>query len=374
MSSESNSTNSSETMFHVDAVIFDMDGTLTDSISAVEAAWGKVARDIGQDPAHVIAATHGKRAIDNLSQFKPEIKAHEMDMEVQAFEDTILFFADAYNKHGPGSQTGSPWATTPVQGGTPLNSGLTTPELVHTPGSSTPSSGPPSRHTSISQVRRPSFGQRLNSMLAMSGIEGEARKFDDPIMEDVIEELKQQERTGGLSSGAKGGAVNAVERGARHELAAWQMEAAGVDRSVQILPGVKRMIESIPDGRYAVATSGAKTYAHGCMTRVGITPPPVTITADDKRLKRGKPAPDPFLLAAECLGYDIKRSVIFEDSPSGIRAGVASGATVIAVCTSHERKKIENCGAHFIVENMEKVTCIPVEHEGELKLTITIRA
>lgn len=26
------------------------DGTLTDSIAAVEAAWGKVAKDIGQDP------------------------------------------------------------------------------------------------------------------------------------------------------------------------------------------------------------------------------------------------------------------------------------------------------------------------------------
>ena len=47
------------------------------------------------------------------------------------------------------------------------------------------------------------------------------------------------------------------------------------------------------------------------MTRVGITPPPVTITADDKRLKAGKPAPDPFLLAAKCLGFDASRGVVF---------------------------------------------------------------
>jgi beta-phosphoglucomutase-like phosphatase (HAD superfamily) len=104
------------------------------------------------------------------------------------------------------------------------------------------------------------------------------------------------------------------------------------------------------------------------MKRVGITPPPVTITADDKRLKAGKPAPDPFLLAAECLGYDAARCVVFEDSPSGIRAGVASGATVIAVCTSHERPQIENCGAHYIVENLKRVSC---EVEGDrLKFTI----
>ncbi|KAF8204611.1 hypothetical protein BJ912DRAFT_797099, partial [Pholiota molesta] len=60
-------------------------------------------------------------------------------------------------------------------------------------------------------------------------------------------------------------------------------------------------------------------------------------------LKAGKPAPDPFLLAVECLG----RCVIFEDSASGIRAGVASGAMVVAVCTSHEREKIEGCSTHY---------------------------
>ena len=64
------------------------------------------------------------------------------------------------------------------------------------------------------------------------------------------------------------------------------------DRSVKILPGVRRMIDSIPEGRYAVATSGATTYCYGALSRVGITPPKVTITADDPRLKRGKPFPD----------------------------------------------------------------------------------
>jgi beta-phosphoglucomutase-like phosphatase (HAD superfamily) len=108
------------------------------------------------------------------------------------------------------------------------------------------------------------------------------------------------------------------------------------------------------------------------MTRVGITPPPVTITADDKRLKAGKPAPDPFLLAADCLGFDARRCVVFEDSPSGIRAGVASGAIVIAVCTSHEREQIENCGAHYIVDNMSKVKCEPIGEGMDMRLKFSI--
>jgi hypothetical protein len=39
-----------------------------------------------------------------------------------------------------------------------------------------------------------------------------------------------------------------------------ELGAAEVDRAVRILPGVKTLLESIPEGRYAVATSGAKTY------------------------------------------------------------------------------------------------------------------
>jgi len=93
------------------------------------------------------------------------------------------------------------------------------------------------------------------------------------------------------------------------------------------------------------------------MKRVGIVPPQVTITADDKRLKAGKPSPDPFILAAECLGVHPSNCVVFEDSPSGIQAGLASGATVIAVCTSHPRDVIEICGAHYVVENMDYVAC-----------------
>ncbi len=111
--------------------------------------------------------------------------------------------------------------------------------------------------------------------------------------------------------------------------------------------------------------------AYGCMTRVGITPPAVTITADDKRLRAGKPAPDPFLLAASELGYAAQRCVVFEDSPSGIRAGVASGAIVVAVCTSHERSKIEDCGAHFIVDTMEQVRV--VVDGDDLRFTVTER-
>ena len=339
----------------------------------MEAAWGKVAQDIGEDPGYVVSATHGKRAVDNLSHFKPHIKEHEMDSEVTKFEESILFFADAHRLHGPGSKfkdqssasSQTPIIQTPIE--SPIDSGITTPSLTRGP-------SPPLSIISSNDSNRFSFGHRLLNLLKFS-VPGDIHIQDlSHLDDDFVRESN----------------IDSVAKINDEGLEAWQLEAASVDRSIQILPGVKRIIDSIPAGRYAVATSGAKTYgtffylsystqqlinfhffeAYGCMSRVGITPPPVTITADDKRLKAGKPAPDPFLLAADCLGYDPKKCVVFEDSPSGIRSGVASGATVIAVCTSHDRSKIENCGAHYVVENMDYVSC---EVEGDrLKFSVVL--
>ncbi|KAI5981727.1 HAD-like domain-containing protein [Pisolithus albus] len=336
--------------FYADAVLFDMDGTLTDSIAAVEAAWGKVATDLGLDPAYVIAATHGKRAIDNLSHFRPEIKPHEMDDEVRKFEESILFFADAYNLHGNGCRTGLSHSESGIGLPTPLESGENTPDLSMTPDGSLPSS----RSSSFAAIssRRPSFATRLTSRLTMSTLP-EVSVHDSPILEEEGV-LSFETAHSHVLPKAKSEEVR------QHQLEAWQIEAAGVDRSVRILPGVKRLMGSIPEGKYAVATSGAKTYAYG-----------FTITADDKRLKAGKPAPDPFLLAARELGFSASKCVVFEDSPSGIRAGLASGATVIAVCTSHERSKIEGIGAHYVVENMESVECGVCE-DGRLRFEVRL--
>lgn len=42
-----------------------------------------------------------------------------------------------------------------------------------------------------------------------------------------------------------------------------------LDMSVRILPGVRSLINSLPQDKYAIATSGAKTYCHGCLDRTG---------------------------------------------------------------------------------------------------------
>ena len=55
----------------------------------------------------------------------------------------------------------------------------------------------------------------------------------------------------------------------------------------------------------------------------------VRIAVDD--VSRGKPHPDGYLLAAERLGVSARRCLVVEDSETGARAAIASGATCLFV-------------------------------------------
>ena len=90
---------------------------------------------------------------------------------------------------------------------------------------------------------RPGFLRRVSNRLALLTAEGAT--VEDMEFEEVSE--PSIDRTSELEQ-------------KKDVFAAWQIEAAAVDRSVRILPGVKGLMDSIPEGRYAVATSGAKTY------------------------------------------------------------------------------------------------------------------
>ncbi|MDP6945629.1 MAG: HAD family hydrolase [Myxococcota bacterium] len=54
-----------------------------------------------------------------------------------------------------------------------------------------------------------------------------------------------------------------------------------------------------------------------------------TVAAED--CTASKPSPQPFVRAAERLGKDPRRCLVFEDSVAGVQAGLAAGAAVIAI-------------------------------------------
>jgi HAD superfamily hydrolase (TIGR01509 family) len=57
---------------------------------------------------------------------------------------------------------------------------------------------------------------------------------------------------------------------------------------------------------------------------------------DGGQVTHAKPHPEVFLTAAARIGVDPKNCIIFEDSPGGVAAGLASGARVVGLLTTEQ--------------------------------------
>jgi sugar-phosphatase len=101
----------------------------------------------------------------------------------------------------------------------------------------------------------------------------------------------------------------------------------------------------------AISTSCTLPLAQARLRAAGLPVPGVLVTAD--QVARGKPAPDPYLVAAERLGADPVDCLVLEDAPSGIAAGRAAGMTVWAVTTTHAAADLG--GAHRIAAGLPEL-------------------
>jgi sugar-phosphatase len=92
------------------------------------------------------------------------------------------------------------------------------------------------------------------------------------------------------------------------------------------------------------------------------------ITASD--VKIGKPDPEPYLKAAAKLGFAASDCVVVEDAASGVRAGKAAGARVIAFLTTMTRRDLEDAGADWIVQNCADIAA---SNDGDgLQLSLSL--
>lgn len=84
----------------VDAVLFDMDGTLVDTTPALTAAWGEFSEKYNLDYEHVVNTCHGHRATENMRRFIPSLTDEQVEAEAQNFEDRIIEIASAAKAQG----------------------------------------------------------------------------------------------------------------------------------------------------------------------------------------------------------------------------------------------------------------------------------
>ena len=54
-------------------LLFDLDGTLVDSIAAVDRSWRTWSTEFGLDPDYVVPRIHGRRAVDSIALLGPQL-------------------------------------------------------------------------------------------------------------------------------------------------------------------------------------------------------------------------------------------------------------------------------------------------------------
>ncbi len=126
------------------------------------------------------------------------------------------------------------------------------------------------------------------------------------------------------------------------------MEVADV-ADLRVLPGVKALLASLPQERWAIVTSAQRRLLLARLTAVGLPVPERVITGE--MVERGKPDPEPYRRGAELLGFRPEECVVVEDAPSGVGAGKAAGCRVLAVLGTHSAEDLR--GADWIVESLE---------------------
>lgn len=103
------------------------------------------------------------------------------------------------------------------------------------------------------------------------------------------------------------------------------------DRGVPFRPGARELLldlkkAGIPTG---LVTMSLRDMALDVVGLIGFDAFDVVVAGDD--VDNPKPHPEPYLQGAALLDVDITHSVVIEDSPTGVRSGLAAGAVTLGI-------------------------------------------
>ncbi|HEX6495849.1 MAG TPA: HAD-IA family hydrolase [Acidobacteriaceae bacterium] len=134
-----------------------------------------------------------------------------------------------------------------------------------------------------------------------------------------------------------------------------------------VLPGVEKLLASLPADRWTIVTSATVRLLRGRLSYAKLPMPAALVSADI--VANGKPHPEPYLAGAKLLGLAPADCLVIEDSPAGVASGKAAGCKVLAVLSSHPQSELT--AADWFVASLEQVTVIP-EPEGALSIHLRL--
>lgn len=119
----------------------------------------------------------------------------------------------------------------------------------------------------------------------------------------------------------------------RDDVAHWLVDGMTAllrERGVPVLPGARELLAEVTDSGLpnALVTSSERQIMEVVIPKIGMTFD-ATVCAEDVR--ESKPAPEPYLRAAELLGVEPGGCIVLEDSPNGVAAAEAAGCLVVAI-------------------------------------------
>ncbi|GAB3809147.1 HAD family hydrolase [Spirosoma humi] len=106
--------------------------------------------------------------------------------------------------------------------------------------------------------------------------------------------------------------------------------------------------------KLAVGTSAPQSNVLFTLDELPLRPYFDTVV-DASMVRRGKPDPEIYLTAAQRVGVEPDRCVVFEDALAGIEAGLRAGMKVIALATTHTRDELADTGASLIVDDFTEL-------------------
>jgi HAD superfamily hydrolase (TIGR01509 family) len=127
--------------------------------------------------------------------------------------------------------------------------------------------------------------------------------------------------------------------------------AAALKSELKAVPDIEEVLATmgIP---FCVASSGTHEKMHTTLGVTGLLPKFQGKMYSVTEVAKSKPAPDVFLYAARQSGVDASACAVIEDTPTGVRAGVAAGMTVFGYCALTPQQRLIAAGAHYTFECM----------------------
>jgi HAD superfamily hydrolase (TIGR01509 family) len=127
--------------------------------------------------------------------------------------------------------------------------------------------------------------------------------------------------------------------------------AAALKSELKAVPDIETALAAIRMP-YCVASSGSHEKMQTTLGITGLLPQFRGKMYSVTEVAQSKPFPDVFLHAARQQGVVPAECAVIEDTPTGVRAGVAAGMTVFGYCALTPKQRLIEAGAHHTFERM----------------------